>query len=248
MALHRSLPALALIVLLAGAPVADAEKKKKPKPLTAAVNGTFTIRDTDENGFGNDRGPKWQQVKVIVKNSKLTFGKNNKASAGGAVSATVIYEAFAKTEDRSWHAGCDSEERTAIGVWSGKMEIGIKQTNWRINQGKSVKFRGWSLYTRLPDAGIDVKTGGYYQDWESILMETCLTYGLGNDTLLGSWNPGFAQPVASGRLSDDARSVKLSWVDAEMGQTTTASGSLSFSGPVDRGGGSTPQPPTAPLN
>jgi hypothetical protein len=227
----RTLP-VALIIVAALVPATEAAAKKKPKPIVATVNGTFTIRNDDPAGFGNDNGPKWQQIKVTLKNAKITFRKGNNASAAGDVSAQIDYDALAKTEDRSWHAGCDAEERTGSGSWSGKMQLFIKQTNWRINQGKSVKYRGWSVYTRLPDEGIDVTAGGYWQDWDSILMTQCNSYG--TDELLGSWNPGFAQPTASGRLSKDRRSVKLSWTDTEQDQTSTTTGSIKFTGAVDR--------------
>jgi len=223
------------IALIAASPSADAakkKKKKKPAPITATINGTFTVRNTDPLGFGNDNGPRWQQLKVILKNAKLTFGKGNKASAAGTVNAQIDYDAFAKTDDRSWHAGCDSEERSAFGTYLGKIDVGIKQTNWRINQGKSVKFRGWTVTPLAPNDGIDVKASGYWQDWDSILMDQCNRYG--TIDLLGGWNPGFAQPNASGKLSKDAKSVALSWTDTEVEQSSSTTGSIKFSAPVDR--------------
>jgi len=237
MARARTVLALTTLLLVTAAPAADAAKKKKkakkPAPITATINGTFTVRNTDPNGFGNDNGPKWQQIKVTLKDAKLTFGKGNKASAAGTVNAQIDYDAFAKTNDRSWQPNeCDSEERTAFGTYTGKIKVGIKQTNWRINQGKSVKFRGWTVTPQAPDDGIDVKPAGYWKEYESILMTTCLVNGT-ND-LLGSWNPGFAQPNASGRLSKDSKSVALSWTDTEVEQSSSTTGSIKFSAPVDR--------------
>lgn len=232
---RRLVTALALLAAASAAPPADAaakKKKKKSAVTTATINGTFTVRNTDPLGFGNDNGPKWQQTRVTLKNAKLTFRKGNNASAAGRVSAQIDYDAFAKTDDRSWHAGCDSEERTAFGTYLGKVDLMIKQSNWRINQGKSVRFRGWTVTPTLPDEGIDVKAGGYWQDWDSILMDQCNRYG--TIDLLGSFNPGFAQPNASGRLSADRKSVTLSWTDTELEQSSTTSGAIKFSAPVDR--------------
>ena len=74
---------------------AAVEKKKKKAPLTATVNGTFTIRQNNPGGFGNDNGPNWQQLNVVIKDAKIPFRAPNRQSAAASVLVSFQYEAEA---------------------------------------------------------------------------------------------------------------------------------------------------------
>lgn len=200
------------------------KKKKKPAPLTATVSGTFSIREEIEGGFGNDKGPNWQELSVEVKKAEIPFTVTN---YNAAVKATVTfhYHAEARTEDRSYHLGCDSEYRETDGTWTGKTSVGAKETKWLQTNGKSKAYSGWTVYVEPPDS-IPLTTKGAYNDWESILMTNCLTYDITQP--LGGWSAGFARPDGVGKLADDNRSVPLLSINTGFGQTGKASGSIRF--------------------
>lgn len=222
----------ACAVVLAAAPATavaspaahGAKKKKKPAALTGTVSGTFSIRADDPLGFGNDNGPKWQQITVEIKKAVVTFPKGI-MGAGVKAPVTFTYHAEASTEDRSYHLGCDSEHRETSGTWTGKVGVGVKETAWLQTDGKSKRFGGWTVSVDFPD-DFPLTTKGSYNDWESILMDNCQTFPI--DTPLGGWTPGFAQPDGVGRLADDNRSVPLQSIDTDKGQTGKASGTLRF--------------------
>ncbi len=214
----------------APAPAAQAakkkkKKKKKPVPLTATVSGTFTIRQNLEGGFGNDNGPNWQQLKVEIKNAVVPFTGAYRFTAAAKASATFTYHAEARTEDRSWHAGCDSESRETNGTWTGKTYVGIKESKWLQTSGKSKHFAGWQVTVAAPD-DIPLVSKGSYLDWESILMTNCQTFDANQP--LGAWSTGFAQPDGVGKLAADNRSVPLLSIDTDVNQTGTAQGKLRF--------------------
>lgn len=202
------------------------KKKPKPKPLTATVSGTFTIRQDIEGGFGNDSGPNWQQLTVDIKKAEIPFTRGSTSSAAAKATVTFTYHAEASTADRSYHAGCDSENRRTDGTWTGKTSVVVRESTWLQTNGKSKRFAGWQVTARLPEDGIPLTSKGSYNDWESILMTNCQTFDA--NTPLGSWGIGFAEPDGVGRLAADDRSVPLLSIDTDAGQTGTASGKLKF--------------------
>lgn len=208
------------------------KKKKKKAPLTATVNGTFTVRQNNPLGFGNDNGPNWQQLKVVIKDAKIPFRAPNRQSAAASVSARFEYEAEAHTQDRSYALGCDSEDRQTYGGWSDKTTVTIRETRWLQTNGTSKKYLGWQVIATPPEAGIYTVSKGSYQEWESILMTNCLSVEA--NMPLGSWSTGFAQPDGLGKLSSDHRSVPLTAINTEVDQTGTVTGSVKFSESVAR--------------
>ena len=220
--------AIAPVAAFAAAPAPAAhaaKKKKKPAPLTATVSGTFTIKQNLEGGFGNDGGPNWQQLKVEIKNAVLPFDGPAKYGATAKASVSFTYHAEASTEDRSWHAGCDSESRKTDGTWSGKADVVLKESTWLQTSGKSKRYAGWQVEVVPPDE-IPLVSKGSYNDWDSILMTECQTFDASKP--LGSWGTGFAKPDGVGKLGADNRSVPLVSIDTDVNQTGTADGKLRF--------------------
>ncbi len=210
------------------APAAHAAKKKKKKkkvPLTATVSGTFTIKQDIEGGFGNDSGPNWQQLTVEIKGAVVPFTGPSRFSAAAKATATFTYRAEASTEDRSYHAGCDSETRETSGTWTGKTDVVIRESTWLQTNGKSKRYPGWYVTVDPPDE-IPLVSKGSYLDWESILMTNCQTFEANKP--LGGWSTGFAKPDGVGKLAADDRSVPLLSIDTEVGQTGSAQGKLRF--------------------
>ena len=189
------------------------------------MSGTFTIKQNLEGGFGNDNGPNWQQLKVQIKDAVLPFTGPSEFGAGAKASASFTYHAEASTEDRSWHAGCDSESRKTDGTWSGKADVVLKESTWLQTNGKSKRFAGWVVKVEPPDE-IPLVSKGSYQDWESILMTNCQTFDA--NTPLGTWSTGFATPDGVGKLAADDRSAPLLSIDTDVNQTGTATGKLRF--------------------
>ena len=231
----RPLTAIAIgtaaLAVLVPAGQADAKKKKKPVPLTATVNGTFTLAH-DRGGFGNDDGPDVQNLSVEIKDAKIPFAKGNTQSAGAKVKIRVKHDAHAHTDDRSWHAGCDIEERTAVSSWTGDAVVGLRETNWRQTDGTSKKYLGWTVTPTIPTTDMIVISGGFYQDWESILMDTCVTYGM--NTPLGWWSPAFGTPDGMGKLNDDRTGIILNTLNTDSKQTGTAKGTVKFNKPLPK--------------
>lgn len=212
----------------ADAPAQAAKKKKKKKePFTATVSGSFTIKQTDPLGFGNDKGPSWQQITVKLKDAKIPFAKGWRASAAAKATATFEYRAEARTEDRSWHAGCDSEFRETTGTWTGKTSVSVSENATYLQTGgKSKRFGGWKVWVEQPKGGIPLVTKGSYNDWGSILMANCQTFEVNEP--LGSWSTGFAEPHGVGKLASDKRTVPLLSINTDVDQTGSANGKLRF--------------------
>jgi len=203
------------------------KKKKKKEPLTATISGTFTIKQTDPNGFGNDSGPNWQQLTVKLKDVKIPFSDGWRVSAAAAVTATFEYRAEARTEDRSWHAGCDSEFRETSGTWTGKTSVSVSENATYLQTGgKSKRFGGWKVWVAQPKSGIPLVSKGAYLDWESVLMANCLTFDANEP--LGGWSTGFAEPHGVGKLSSDKRSIPLMSINTDVDQTGSANGTVRF--------------------
>ncbi len=217
----------------AAAPKKKTKKKgrkapaKKPAVLTATVNTSFSLKRVEEHGFGNDGGPMWQKLSVEVKSAKIPFKGDWRESAAADATVTWTYEAQASTDDRSWHLGCDSELRESKATWTGKASVGLRKSTWRQTNGKSKRQHGWEVLVSQPDAGLPVVSSGWFQDWESIAMQNCITTPTTDQ--LGSFSASFAQPTAMGSLNDDRTSVLLVHSDTLEGETATTSGTIKFS-------------------
>ncbi len=209
-----------------------AAKKKKWPPLTATVNGSFTIRRDLPGGFGNDEGPNWQQLKVTIKNAKIAFRAPNRASAAASVNVHFTYETEAHTLDYTWKPGCDRADYKSWGVWGGKTRVNILETYSMRENGKPKKYRGWRVFALLPATGIYTANEGSYQEWDSLLDNTCLTV---EDNQPSRFQfPQFLMPDGLGKLSSDGRSVRLNEMSTEVNQTTIVNGSIKFNTPVGR--------------
>jgi hypothetical protein len=209
-----------------------AAAKKKKVPLTATVNGTFVVREDNPAGFGYDEGPNWQQLTVVIKDAKIPFRAPNRQSAAATVNVRFEYTAEAHTQDRSYAAGCDSEDRETYGGWSDKTTVTVRETHWLQKNGKSKKYLGWQVIATPPENGIYTVSKGSYQEWDSILMEDCNTVEANKP--LGSWSTGFATPDGLGKLSSDNRSVPLTAINTEIDQKGTVTGSVKFNKSVAR--------------
>lgn len=221
--------AAALAALLPAAEAAA--KKKKPKPLFAMVNGTFVVRHDIPGGFGYDEGPNWEQLTVVIKDAKIPFDPPNRI-ASAKVDVRFEYEAEAHTMDRSYAAGCDREDRNTYGGWDDKTEVVVRPASSVQKNGTAKKYIGWRVVATPPKQGIYTVSKGSYQEWESILMENCLSFDINKP--LGAWSTGFARPDGLGKLASDDRSVPLTAINTEVDQTGTVSGSIKFSRSVAR--------------
>lgn len=224
---------------LGSQPLGQAKKKgKKKEPLTATVNATLTYTQRGEiNG-----GEQTQKLTVTIKDATATF-RDGDTVASGKGPVSVAYEARFYTEDRSWHAGCDTELRESKANWSGKSDFGIFPTNERRTPtGKTQLKNGWGV--EIPQVGKNLSktmtTTGYYNDWESILMENCLTYPVNQP--LGGWSPYWVNSwTVNGNLNGGGKGVYLSGVNVDGDTEGSAEGKIEFSRSVSKlGKGSGP--------
>ena len=109
---------------VAGSTALDKAKKKgkkgkKKEPLTATVNATLTYtRRAELNG-----GEETQKITITINDAEATF-RDGSSGASGKGQVSVAYEARFFTDNRSWHAGCDTELRESKSAWSGKSDFG----------------------------------------------------------------------------------------------------------------------------
>lgn len=202
------------------------DKGKKKDPLTATINATLTYSRSGEFNGGEES----EKLTVTIKDAEATFREGaNYASGKGPVSVT--YEARHFTEDRSWHAGCDTELRESKATWSGKSDFGIFPADERRTPTGKIRLKnGWGV--EIPQVGKNLSktmaTTGYYNDWESILMENCLTFPISQP--LGGWNPYWVNSwVVNGNLNGGGKGVYLSGVDTSGSTTGSGEGKIEFS-------------------
>src|SRR3954469_24433647 len=98
----------------------------------------------------------------------------------------LVVVAEAHTQDRSYAAGCDSEDRETYGGWSDKTTVTVRETNWHQKKGKSKKYGGWQVIATPPEQGIYTVSKGSYLEWDSILMQECTTVPANKP--LGTWS------------------------------------------------------------
>ncbi len=242
-ALVAFVPSIAAADRSTPAPSAAAKKKKKKKekPLTATVNASFTIRYDKTGGFGRDDGPRWAQLKVVIKDAKIPFRAPNRWSASASAKVSFTYEAERHTV--SWSGtqppGCDRADYKAWGVWSGKTRVNIGRVYVMRENGKTKKYGGWQVYALLPETGIYTAIQSSYEEWEQTPEPAdkwrCLTVD-------DSPPSGFRWPEdvhayrtdALGKLSSDGRSVRLNEISTEKNETGIVSGSIKFNTPAER--------------
>ncbi len=232
---------------------AAAKKKKKKKkqqqqvPLIATVNGSFTVRYDDPDGFGGDKGPDWAQLKVVIKNAEIPFRAPNRRSAMALVNVRFYYEAELHTLER-WgegRTGCNREDVKISGQWTGWTSVGIREVTELQTNGQWKKYLGWQVSAYEPSAGIYLETISSYQQWEGWpLTGKCVTIETNRSDDHGSsfaqGGPSFAQgrgglrPRGLGKLSSDGRSVRLNQINTGVDQFGVVSGSIKFNTPVER--------------
>lgn len=203
----------------------------KQEKTTGVVNASWSVSRSDElrNGIESET------LSVKVKDGKVTFPDKTGRTAQGKADVTILYEAKYSTDDRSWHAGCDHEERTSTATFHETYPIYVYGTNRRTVGGKEQKLvGGWGVEVALPEIRkMGLVTTGYFQDWETILMQNCLTTPI--DQPLGHWGPQFVATLgATGSLNGGGKGVLLTQAQSGGGQTGKADGRISFSESVEK--------------
>ncbi len=236
-ALVAFVPSIAAADRSTPAPSAAAKKKKpkKQKPLIATVNGSFTIREDKPGGFGGDNGPNWQQLKVVIKNAEIPFRVRNGGKAAASVSVRFEYEQEAHTKDYTgWPGSCDSADYRTSGEWQGITRVAIGSAYFRSTNSKGKPYLGWRVSVHGPATGIYMVTHGSYQEWDSILDNTCRLVDDSRPPGFGWPNLLLFPPDGFGKLSSDGRSVRLTEISTNplLTQIGIVSGSIKFNQPV----------------
>jgi hypothetical protein len=192
------------------------------------VSATWTLRHTYTAEPEN-----WEEITFTIKDGSATFKNDKSRIAWGDGKGTIGYHGHYYTDDRSWHAGCDTELRDSTASWSGKMDFAVFAVNQRREHGEEQKFNGWAVEVVMP-SGVRPTTTGSYQDWESIAMDNCETFPI--DTPMGGWGgPSFpVSRTATGRLTSDGKGVLLTQVASSVDETYTVSGDVKFSKSVEQ--------------
>lgn len=221
----------------ATATVASKKKKRprkgraKPTKTTATVSGSWTITRSGELNGGIES----EKVTVTIKDGKATFPDQTGRTAKGKADVAITYQGTYSTDDRSWHAGCDHEERTSTATFHDSYPIYVYGTNRRTVDGDEKKLsNGWGVEVAWPSVSkMGLVTTGYFEDWESIAMQNCLRTSI--DAPLGGWNVQFATALsATGSLNGGGKGVLLTHAQTDADQTEKADGRISFSKSVEK--------------
>lgn len=205
--------------------------RAKPDKTTAGVTGSWTITRSDELNNGVES----EQVTVTIKDGKATFPDQTGRVATGKADVAIAYEGRFSTDDRSWHAGCDHEERTSTATFHDTLPIVVFATSRRSVGGKEQRLaNGWAVEVAWPSIRkMGLVTTGYFEDWESIAMEKCERTPI--SAPLGHWNVQFATTLtASGSLNGGGAGVLLTRAETSSGQTEKTDGRITFSKSVER--------------
>lgn len=203
----------------------------KQEKTTGIVNASWSVSRSDELNNGVES----ETLSVKVKDGKVTFPDQTGDAAPGKADVTILYEAKYSTDDRSWHLGCDREERTSTATFHETYPIYVYGTNRRTVSGKEQKLTGgWGVEVAWPSIRkMGLVTTGYFQDWETILMQNCLTTPI--DQPLGHWGPQFVATLgATGSLNGGGKGVLLTQAQSGGGQVGKADGRISFSESVEK--------------
>lgn len=203
----------------------------KQEKTTGVVNASWSVTRSDElhNGIESET------LSVKVKDGKVTFPDATGRTAQGKADVTILYEAKYTTDDRSWHAGCDREERTSTATFHETHPIYVYATDRRTVSGKEQRLAGgWGVEVAWPSIRkMGLVTTGFFQDWETILMQNCLTTPI--DQPLGHWGPQFVVTLgATGSLNGGGKGVLLTQAQSGPSQTGRADGRISFSESVEK--------------
>ncbi|MFA4927973.1 MAG: hypothetical protein WC558_05615 [Patulibacter sp.] len=203
----------------------------KQEKTTGTVSASWSVTRSGElrNGIESET------VTVKVKDGKVTFPDATGSTAQGTADVTILYEAKFSTDDRSWHAGCDREERTSTATFHETHPIYVYGTTRRTVGGKEQRLaNGWGVEVAwLGIRKMGLVTTGYFQDWETILMQNCLTTPISEP--LGHWGPQFVATLGvTGSLNGGGRGVLLTQAQSGSEQTGKADGRISFSASVEK--------------
>lgn len=215
-----------------------AKKKKRPRKgraktekTTATVSGTWTVTRSGELRGGIES----EKLTVTIKDGKATFPDPTGRTAKGTADVAITYQGTYSTDDRSWHAGCDHEERTSTATFHESYPIYVYGTNRRTVGGKEQQLvGGWGVEVAWPPLSkMGLVTTGYYEDWESILMQSCQRASI--DAPLGHWGPQFVDTLgATGSLNGGGTGVLLTHAQSGSDQTEKADGRITFSKSVEK--------------
>ncbi|WP_320671648.1 hypothetical protein [Patulibacter defluvii] len=200
--------------------------RSKPAKTTATVSGSWTISRSGELRGGVES----EKLTVTVKDGTATFPDTTGRSAKGKADVAITYQATYGTDDRSWHAGCDREERTSTATFHERAPIYVYATNRRTVGGVERKLAGgWAVEVAWPSIDeMGLVTTGYFEDWESIAMQNCLRTPI--DAPLGHWNVQFAPTLAAtGGLDGGGTGVLLTHAQSGGDQREEADGRIRFS-------------------
>ncbi len=206
--------------------------KAKQEKTTASVGASWTVTRSDELRGGVES----EKLTVSVKNGTATFADDTARNAKGTADVSITYEATYATDDRSWHLGCDRERRTSTATYNEKdRPIWVYATNRRTVDGKEQRLaNGWAIEIAWPSVRrMGYVTTGFFEDWESIAMQNCLTTPI--TVPLGHWSPTFVPTLGvTGRLNGGGKGVLLTHAQTSPGQTGQADGRISFSESVEK--------------
>lgn len=212
-------------------------KQKKNEANVAHASGTVTIRRTYDEVAPAE---KWEEYRISFKNvNAKQEGTSVRKDwySDRSVKMSISYTARYYTDDRSWHAGCDIETYDTTGTWSGTVSAFLSPGRSITASGKKVKLvRGWTLALSTPDI-ITTTTSGYYEDWESILMENCITTPITEPG--GVWfGPTVLTTMAgslqvAGNLTSNGKQILLTQVLTDTDETFTVDGRIEFDRSAD---------------
>lgn len=203
----------------------------KQEKTTGTVSASWSVTRSGElrNGIESET------LTVKVKDGKVTFPDATGRAAQGKADVTILYEAKFSTDDRSWHAGCDREERTSTATFHETHPIYVYATDRRTVGGKEQRLAGgWGVEVAWPSIRkMGLVTTGFFQDWETILMQNCLTTPV--NAPLGHWGPQFVVTLGvTGRLNGGGKGVLLTQAQSGSEQTGKADGRITFSESVEK--------------
>lgn len=216
------------------APAKKKNKKKDKAKTVATVDAEWTVTESRELQGGTET----QQIQISVKNGKVKFDNDTDTRATGRADVKITYTGHFYTEDRSWHVGCDTEERTMTATYSERSLIDVTTSKSWVKDGVSERIgNGWTVWLDRPleELSRSSVTTGFYLDWESLLQDQCNTYPISEP--LGWWSPSFVTEYSvTGKLNGGGKGVRLNRPFTNRDQTATASGKIEFSESVEKRG------------
>lgn len=209
-------------------------KNKDKEKTVATVDAEWTVTESRELQGGTES----QEILISVKNGKVRFDDDSDTRATGRADVKITYRGHFYTEDRSWHIGCDTEERTTTATFSERSLIDVAMSKSWVKDGVSERIgNGWTVWLDRPleDLARSSVTTGFYLDWESLLQDKCASYPISDP--LGWWAPSFVTEYSvTGKLNGGGKGVILNRPFTNRDQTATATGRIEFSESVEKRG------------